>query len=484
MLFRKKIAIWGVVTALFIMGNAAVHIAYAQPTLDPSADQIETLLNTKLKKKLQRATYFVFGIKERIAESKDELALLQNNIAELERKIDEKHFEIEDLSGQLANLDALIAANEEKIRAIHVQIAQTKNAISVLESEVQERQEILKAQRKMLAETISTYYLYANTLRDPANDQPNLLAFLAADESTGKVLQLHEYLVFLQRGGVELGNKVEQQHEAILSRQHEIEDKKKNLVKLAALLDQEQRGLELSKRSKERLLEETKGRQLVYETLLEISRREQEQVSIQILRLKENYDFVISRMDGLEESDIEGLLGESLEDFQAAAADLRGQAPLSWPVSPSRGLTALFHDHAYEKALGVRHNAVDIRLPQGSKVRAAADGVVSKAIDAGLGYSYIMIAHPNKLVTLYGHISEILVEEGEVVKQGQTIGLSGGIPGTAGAGWLTTGAHLHFEVFDNFKHVDPLYYLPLEFVPLESLPEKHLKRLTDDKVAR
>ena len=78
-------------------------------------------------------------------------------------------------------------------------------------------------------------------------------------------------------------------------------------------------------------------------------------------------------------------------------------------------------------------------------------------------------------------MSEILVNEGEIVRRGQTIGLSGGIPGNKGAGWLTTGAHLHFEVFKNFQRVDPLEYLPLEFVPVASLPEKYLKKLTGDE---
>ena len=67
------------------------------------------------------------------------------------------------------------------------------------------------------------------------------------------------------------------------------------------------------------------------------------------------------------------------------------------------------------------------------------------------------------------------------MRQGGVIGLSGGIPGTKGAGWLTTGAHLHFEVFKNWKRADPLEFLPLELVPVTSLPEKYLKILTGQK---
>jgi murein DD-endopeptidase MepM/ murein hydrolase activator NlpD len=66
------------------------------------------------------------------------------------------------------------------------------------------------------------------------------------------------------------------------------------------------------------------------------------------------------------------------------------------------------------------------------------------------------------------------VEEGQLVQPGDVIGLSGGAPGTRGAGWMTTGAHLHFEVLENGEHVDPLDHLPIDELPIEYIPDKHL----------
>ncbi|HLG25309.1 MAG TPA: M23 family metallopeptidase, partial [Candidatus Gracilibacteria bacterium] len=100
--------------------------------------------------------------------------------------------------------------------------------------------------------------------------------------------------------------------------------------------------------------------------------------------------------------------------------------------------------------------------------------------------SYIILAHAGGFMTVYGHVSELRVEAGEKVFAGQTIGLTGGTPGTKGAGVMTTGAHLHFEVMKGGKYVDPLDYLPLTLLPMDSLPEKYRNRITGeaDKVRR
>ncbi len=132
---------------------------------------------------------------------------------------------------------------------------------------------------------------------------------------------------------------------------------------------------------------------------------------------------------------------------------------LAWPVFPKKGISAGFRDPGYYKRFKMQHNAVDIPAPQGTPLTAAASGYVYKAKDNGLGYSYIIILHKNNIRTVYGHVSQIDVKEGQLVQEGELIGLSGGMPGTKGAGKMTTGPHLHFEVLENGVYKNPLDFL-------------------------
>ncbi|MEI8230139.1 MAG: peptidoglycan DD-metalloendopeptidase family protein [Candidatus Peregrinibacteria bacterium] len=193
----------------------------------------------------------------------------------------------------------------------------------------------------------------------------------------------------------------------------------------------------------------------------------------QILEEKTAEDALLGLMQNRQEA--EQRFRETLQQMWEAegiSATLAVGSPgnismLTWPVEPLRGLSATFLDPTYEARFGIQHFAIDIPTDQHTVIRAPADGIVEKVADNGMGYSYLMIRHPSAssgqsagYVTVYGHVSAFLVKEGEHITQGDPIALSGGRPGSRGAGALTTGPHLHFEVLVNGKHVDPMTVLP------------------------
>ena len=132
---------------------------------------------------------------------------------------------------------------------------------------------------------------------------------------------------------------------------------------------------------------------------------------------------------------------------------------LDAPLEGELKITAAFHDPAYEEVLKQKHEGVDFEAAPKSPVLAAHKGRVKKVTQPGLDYSYIILDHGEGLYSIYGHLSEILVVEEQEVQQGDKIALSGGNPGSEGAGAFTTGPHLHFEVFHNGEYQDPLQYI-------------------------
>ena len=105
------------------------------------------------------------------------------------------------------------------------------------------------------------------------------------------------------------------------------------------------------------------------------------------------------------------------------------------------------------------HKGIDIDLETGDNVKAAMAGKIRIARYSNGYGNFVIISHEGGLETLYGHMSELVVEEGEMVEAGQLIGL-GGSTGQS------TGSHLHFELRIFGEQVDPLLAIdPATFMP-------------------
>jgi murein DD-endopeptidase MepM/ murein hydrolase activator NlpD len=144
-------------------------------------------------------------------------------------------------------------------------------------------------------------------------------------------------------------------------------------------------------------------------------------------------ELAVSRNERVDE---QAAAAEVQAQADRVAAEVAAEAARPKAVLPVQGarLTSTFGPR-----WGTLHAGIDLAAPIGTPEYAAMDGVVLEAGPAsGFGLA-VYIQHDNGDVTVYGHMEEILVTAGQVVKAGDTIALLGNRG-------QSTGPHLHFEV--------------------------------------
>lgn len=100
------------------------------------------------------------------------------------------------------------------------------------------------------------------------------------------------------------------------------------------------------------------------------------------------------------------------------------------------------------------HKGIDLLSPLGTPIGPITDGVVSEASFSRLGWgNTVVIDHGDGLFSRYAHLKDIRVIEGEQISKDQIIG-------TVGLTGWTTGPHLHLEIYQNGRAIDPQAVLP------------------------
>ena len=103
-----------------------------------------------------------------------------------------------------------------------------------------------------------------------------------------------------------------------------------------------------------------------------------------------------------------------------------------------------------------KHFAVDIVVAKDTPIKATADGTVILAEwTTQTGY-VIIIDHGNGLISTYKHNASLTKSQGDLVKSGEVIALSGN------TGELTTGPHLHFELWNDGYPIDPTTFIDFD----------------------
>jgi murein DD-endopeptidase MepM/ murein hydrolase activator NlpD len=139
-----------------------------------------------------------------------------------------------------------------------------------------------------------------------------------------------------------------------------------------------------------------------------------------------------------------------IEEFKQEIANTPVGSPLDGPITSSFG----FRSNPFGSSGRESHKGLDIRAPNGSPVKCTAEG---KVVFAGYRVGYgnlVVISHGEEYQTYYGHLSEILVKEGQEVKVSTFIG-------KVGSTGRSTGPHLHYEILRNNKKINPKTFINL-----------------------
>ena len=135
-------------------------------------------------------------------------------------------------------------------------------------------------------------------------------------------------------------------------------------------------------------------------------------------------------------------------------------------IAPVPGSISSRYGMRRHPILGYRrmHSGVDFRARSGTPIYAATDGTVNYAGRNGAYGNYVRIRHAGNLATGYAHMSRIAVSNGQGVRRGQVIGY-------VGSTGLSTGPHLHYEMYRGGQKIDPL---SVRFVERAQLSDREI----------
>lgn len=359
--------------------------------------------------------HLIDKLTDELETKKEEIKRLEADTKKYKDLIEQKRKEIDSFKKEIGIMEAEITKVGNDIKKTNVQIDATSLEIGNTEAEIVHYENEIKNQKIILSYLIAD--MYERTM------DSNLEIFLRND-NLSEYYNNKEYTNTVENNAKGTLDNLKDVKFNLEKTKTRLEGKKRELGDLKKTLQSQKEVLDDKKEEKDNLLTATQGKEKKYQQIK--SELEKKQQDVQ----KELYE--------LEEKIREAVKPKNIPS--------PGSGVLSWPIADP----VITQGYGSTKETGFQnrwykfHNGIDFRAPTGTPILAAADGTVT-AIGNNGKYAYgkwVLIKHGNGLSTLYGHFSSQLVSKGDTVKKGDVVGLSGSTG-------YSTGAHLHFTVYDS-----------------------------------
>ena len=375
--------------------------------------------------------------KKKVSSMEEEKKKVESTLKELEGKksdtaayVKELDRNLSALAGELTKLEGDISQKEEQIEEAKVELETAK----------------ITENRQYEDMKLRIQYMYEN-------GQTGLLESMMQSESIAELLNRAEYASQITSYDRKMLEEYRKTRQEMALKEEALKTEHQELLTLQDSTKAKQSSVKTLMASKEAELAS-------YETKIASAQGEIDQYNADIKAQEEHMARVEAEIRRKEEEARkaeEARRAEEAKKNQSSAGGdstvKKGNTNFIWPCPASGRISSAFGDRSSPtEGASTNHKGIDILAPSGSSIVAAADGKVVISTYSYSAGNYIMIDHGGGLTTVYMHCSQLLVKEGETVKQGQTIA-------KVGSTGYSTGPHLHFGVRSGGSYVNPSGYV-------------------------
>ena len=375
--------------------------------------------------------------KKKVSSMEEEKKKVESTLKELEGKksdtaayVKELDRNLSALAGELTKLEGDISQKEEQIEEAKVELETAK----------------ITENRQYEDMKLRIQYMYEN-------GQTGLLESMMQSESIAELLNRAEYASQITSYDRKMLEEYRKTRQEVALKEEALKTEHQELLTLQDSTKAKQSSVKTLMASKEAELAS-------YETKIASAQGEIDQYNADIKAQEEHMARVEAEIRRKEEEARkaeEARRAEEAKKNQSSAGGdstvKKGNTNFIWPCPASGRISSAFGDRSSPtEGASTNHKGIDIPAPSGSSIVAAADGKVVISTYSYSAGNYIMIDHGGGLTTVFMHCSQLLVKEGETVKQGQTIA-------KVGSTGYSTGPHLHFGVRSGGSYVNPSGYV-------------------------